>query len=59
VPAYPFGTTLAMTGAEGAVKDWYERLRAKEEGAVGYVVAWLLGVPAGLLFLIFILRGCR
>jgi hypothetical protein len=26
---------------------------------VGYIVAWLLGVPASLLFLIFILRGCR
>ena len=38
---------------------WYERLREKEEGAVGYIVAWLLGVPASLLFLIFILRGCR
>ena len=41
------------------MKTWYERLREKEEGAVGYVVAWLLGGPASLLFLIFILRGCR
>jgi len=41
------------------MKAWYERLREKEEGAVGYVVAWLLGVPASLLFLIFILRVCR
>ena len=29
-----------------------------EEGAIGYILAWLLGVPASLLFLIFLLRGC-
>lgn len=26
-----------------------------ERGAVGYLVAWLLGVPAGLLVLVFLL----
>ena len=41
------------------MKDWYERLRKKEEGAAGYIIAWLLGVPASVLFLIFVLRGCR
>jgi hypothetical protein len=30
-----------------------------EEGAVGYMLAWLMGVPASLLFLIFLLRGCN
>jgi hypothetical protein len=30
-----------------------------EEGAIGYIAAWLLGVPAGLLFVIFLLRGCN
>jgi hypothetical protein len=44
---------------EGVMTNWYERLRDKQEGAVGYVVAWLLGVPASVLFLIFIMRGCR
>lgn len=28
-----------------------------EEGRVGYFVAWLLGVPASVLFFIFLLRG--
>jgi hypothetical protein len=41
------------------MKSWYDRLREKEEGAIGYVVAWMLGVPASVLFLVFILRGCR
>ncbi len=31
----------------------------KEKGAIGYILLWLLGVPATLLFLIFILRGCN
>ena len=26
-----------------------------EKGAVGYLVAWLLGVPTGLLVLVFLL----
>jgi hypothetical protein len=29
-----------------------------ERGAIGYIVLWLLGVPASLLFVIFLLRGC-
>jgi hypothetical protein len=29
-----------------------------ETGAIGYIVAWLLGVPAVVLFAIFLLRGC-
>ncbi len=32
--------------------------RKSEQGKIGYIFAWLLGVPASLLFLIFLLRGC-
>ena len=31
----------------------------KERGAIGYILAWILGVPASLLFVIFLLRGCN
>ncbi len=31
----------------------------REEGAIGYMVLWFLGVPASLLFVIFLLRGCN
>jgi hypothetical protein len=31
---------------------------SSEQGAIGYIFLWLLGVPASLLFLIFLLRGC-
>jgi hypothetical protein len=30
----------------------------EQKGAIGYMVMWAMGVPAGLLFIIFLLRGC-
>ena len=36
-----------------------ERAISQEQGAVGYIVLWLLGVPASILFVIFLLRGCN
>ena len=33
-------------------------LESEDKGAVGYILMWLLGVPASLLFVIFLLRGC-
>jgi hypothetical protein len=29
-----------------------------ERGAIGYILLWLMGVPASILFLIFLARGC-
>ena len=31
----------------------------QETGAVGYMILWAMGVPASLLFLVFLLRGCN
>lgn len=31
----------------------------RQEGKIGYLVAWALGVPIPLLFLVFLLRGCN
>lgn len=28
-----------------------------EQGAIGYLAAWLLGVPTSVLLIIFLLRG--
>ncbi len=36
-------------------QDW----RAKQEGKIGYILLWLLGVPIPVLFVIFLLRGCN
>jgi hypothetical protein len=40
------------------MKLLWVQLRADEAGAIGYMVLWALGVPASLLFVIFLLRGC-
>jgi hypothetical protein len=31
----------------------------QETGAIGYMILWAMGVPASLLFLVFLLRGCN
>jgi hypothetical protein len=33
-------------------------LPSKQEGAIGYIFLWLVGVPIPVLFLFFLLRGC-
>jgi hypothetical protein len=30
-----------------------------QEGKIGYLLAWLLGVPIPILLLVFFLRGCN
>jgi hypothetical protein len=37
-----------------------ERLPIKrlQEGKIGYILLWALGVPIPVLFLIYLLRGC-
>lgn len=32
--------------------------RHREEGKVGWLVLWLLGVPIPVLVILFLLRGC-
>ncbi len=34
------------------------KLPASQEGRVGYILLWLIGVPIPVLFLIYLLRGC-
>jgi hypothetical protein len=42
------------------MKVWPTRSRFQDEdGAIGYVLLWLMGVPASVLFLVFLLRGCN
>jgi len=42
-----------------SIKDAMKYLKEKEEGAMGYILLWAMGVPVSVLFLIFLLRGCR
>jgi hypothetical protein len=32
--------------------------KIKQQGAMGYMLAWLIGIPIPILLLIFLLRGC-
>lgn len=32
--------------------------RATQEGKIGYILLWLLGIPIPILVVIFLLRGC-
>jgi hypothetical protein len=36
----------------------YPSLPGDQQGRVGYILLWLLGVPIPILFLIYLLRGC-
>jgi len=38
--------------------SWLANRCAEEGGAIGYILLWALGVPASVLFAIFLLRGC-
>jgi len=40
------------------MKTLTEWAREKQEGAIGYILLWLMGVPGIVLFAIFLLRGC-
>ena len=33
--------------------------RRVEAGKIGYILLWFMGVPASLLALVFLLRGCH
>jgi hypothetical protein len=32
--------------------------RRAQRGGWGYILAWLIGVPIPILFLVYLLRGC-
>jgi len=33
-------------------------LKKQQEGKIGYILLWLLGIPIPILFVTFLLRGC-
>ncbi|HUP58075.1 MAG TPA: hypothetical protein VM598_11525 [Bdellovibrionota bacterium] len=40
-----------------ALKSKYEDMLYNEKGAIGYILAWLAGVPLTLLLVIWVIRG--
>jgi len=37
----------------------FPKLLKSEEGKIGYILAWLVGIPIPILVLIFFIRGCH
>lgn len=35
-----------------------QQSRRKQEGKLGWILLWALGVPIPVLFVLFLLRGC-
>lgn len=33
-------------------------LKKAQSGKIGYILAWILGIPIPILIVIFLLRGC-
>ena len=33
-------------------------MRNKEEGKIGWILLWLVGIPVPILVVLFFLRGC-
>ncbi len=33
-------------------------MRNKEEGKIGWILLWLLGIPIPILLVLYLLRGC-
>jgi hypothetical protein len=56
--ARPQGSAKQATGEE-VMKLVASICGRTQEGKIGYILLWLLGVPLPILFLIFLLRGCQ
>jgi hypothetical protein len=35
-----------------------DTILGNQKGAIGYILAWLLGVPVSILIVIYLVRGC-
>ena len=55
-PTIADGPTVASSPC---MKDVIALYRQQEVGAIGYILLWAMGVPASLLFFVFLLRGCN
>lgn len=51
------GATHIYVEARMKLPD-FKSLPSDQQGRVGYILLWLLGVPIPILFLIYLLRGC-
>jgi hypothetical protein len=49
---------IGISSSVGLSMKVLRQLRVPQEGKIGWVILWLLGVPIPVLLLLFLLRGC-
>ena len=60
-PSLERGTAIAAGKRINCLEARMEKIREwrrQQEGKMGYILLWALGVPIPVLFVIFLLRGC-
>jgi hypothetical protein len=40
------------------LNSYTQRILNSQEGKIGYILAWMLGIPVPVLLAIYVLRGC-
>jgi hypothetical protein len=55
-PLLTFACPFILFGGD---MEKLQQWRRKQEGKLGYILLWALGVPIPVLFAIFLLRGCN
>ncbi|HEV8096064.1 MAG TPA: hypothetical protein VGP71_10065, partial [Burkholderiales bacterium] len=54
-----FESNRPRRGLQGGFVQRFREWRSKQEGKLGYILLWALGVPIPVLFVIYLLRGCN
>lgn len=51
--------TPVVKNSGGYRRTMLPSLKRYQEGKIGYILLWLIGIPIPVIFLIFLLRGCE
>jgi hypothetical protein len=49
---------MKNSGKVQQMKERKSAMRYKEEGKIGWILLWLVGVPIPILLVLYLLRGC-
>lgn len=50
---------MPVSGPEvGRLQQLYRASRSRQQGKIGWILLWLVGVPVPILLVLFLLRGC-
>ena len=49
---------MKKSGTVPSLKERMTIMRNKEEGKIGWILLWALGIPVPILLLLYFLRGC-